>query len=104
MSLSAREASRISPDLAQGSYVRIVVRDTGEGMDDNVRQRVFEPFFTTKRKGEGTGMGLAVVHGIVKGHHGAITVRSRPGKGTTFTVLLPVLEDGTTPEGWYPSC
>jgi two-component system, cell cycle sensor histidine kinase and response regulator CckA len=101
--LNGKEASKISPDLAQGSYIQIVVRDTGEGMVEEVRQRIFEPFFTTKKQGEGSGMGLAVVHGIVKGHRGAITVRSRPGKGTTFTILLPVLDEGIASEGWLPS-
>ena len=88
--LDAKAASEISPDLCAGLYVRIEVKDTGTGMDARTLQRIFEPFFTTKRKGEGTGMGLSVVHGIVKDHKGAVTVRSWVGKGTTFTVLLPV--------------
>ncbi|HQG31712.1 MAG TPA: PAS domain S-box protein [Deltaproteobacteria bacterium] len=100
--LSAKEASKISPDLARGSYIQVVVRDTGEGMTEEVRKRIFEPFFTTKRKEEGSGMGLAVVHGIIKGHQGAITVKSRPGKGSTFTILLPVFEEGTASEGPAP--
>jgi PAS domain S-box-containing protein len=91
--LSEEEAAGLSPDLSAGGYVRIVVRDTGEGMDEQTMQRVFEPFFTTKKPGEGTGMGLAVVHGIVKEHNGAVAVRSTPGKGSTFSILLPVIKE-----------
>ncbi len=76
-------------DLAPGEYLRLTVKDTGHGMTPDISDRVFEPFFTTKKTGEGTGMGLAVAHGIVKSHGGAISVQSEPGKGTTFTVLLP---------------
>lgn len=90
--LSARSAAEISPDLDPGLYVRIMVQDTGEGMDEKTLQRIFDPFFTTKDKSEGTGMGLAVVHGIVRDHRGAITVRSTPGKGSAFTVYLPRLK------------
>jgi signal transduction histidine kinase len=90
--LGAKTASEISPDLSPGHYVRIVVRDTGEGMDEKTMQRIFDPFFTTKAKSEGTGMGLSVVHGIVRDHRGAITVRSTPGKGSSFTVFLPRLK------------
>ena len=93
--LGKEEAKRLSPDLEAGSYVLIMVRDTGVRMDEQVMQRIFDPFFTTKRHGEGTGMGLSVVHGIVKDHKGAVRVWSRPGKGSTFSVWLPVLRDDT---------
>jgi nitrogen-specific signal transduction histidine kinase/DNA-binding NarL/FixJ family response regulator len=77
------------PRLHTGVYARISVGDTGCGMDEATLRRVFEPFFTTKPPGEGTGLGLAVVHGIMDSHDGAVTVASKPGAGTTFTVYLP---------------
>jgi len=83
-SLSSRH-----PGLRQGLHARLCVRDTGAGMTDEVRQRVFEPFFTTKPTGTGTGLGLAVVHGIVASHHGAIDLQSAPGEGTRVDILLP---------------
>ena len=76
--------------LPKGKYVKITVSDTGYGMDENVRSRIFEPYFTTKKSGEGTGLGLAVVHGIVKELQGSIQVQSKVGAGTCFEVLLPV--------------
>lgn len=84
--LAAQHAS-----LKPGPHVRLTVRDTGHGMTPDVCARIFDPFFTTKKEGDGTGMGLAVVHGIVTSHGGAITVASAPGQGSLFTVYLPQL-------------
>jgi two-component system, cell cycle sensor histidine kinase and response regulator CckA len=83
-------------DMHPGPYLKLTVKDTGYGMETVLMERIFDPYFTTKQPGEGTGLGLAVVHGIVKGHGGAITVHSEPGKGTTFHVFLPVLEKPTS--------
>jgi len=80
------------PDLRNGKYIKLTVNDTGCGMEADVLDRAFEPFFTTKSPGEGTGMGLSVVHGIVQSHGGAVTVKSRPGQGSAFHVFLPVVE------------
>ena len=78
-----------NPDLHPGSYVRIVVRDTGCGITPENLGRIFDPFFTTKPVGKGTGLGLAVVQGIVRGHAGAVLVDSTVGAGTEFQILLP---------------
>jgi CheY-like chemotaxis protein len=77
--------------LQPGSYVRLTVRDTGDGIPPETVGRIFEPFFTTKGVGEGTGMGLAIVHGIVTSYGGAVTVESTPGEGSAFRVDLPRL-------------
>lgn len=83
------EGTRGHPDLPPGPYLELVVRDSGPGMSEDVLARIFEPFFTTKAKGEGTGMGLSVVHGIVKSCGGVIDVQSQVRVGSTFCVLLP---------------
>ena len=85
------------PKLSPGSYVRIGIRDTGAGMTAEVRERIFEPFFTTKAKGEGTGLGLSVVYGIMEKHGGAVTVYSQPGRGSLFHLYFPAAPgDATT--------
>jgi len=86
------ELVSIYPDLEPGPYVRLTVSDTGHGMTPEVINRIFDPFYTTKEKGEGTGMGLSVVHGIVKSYGGTINVHSEPGKGSTFKIFLPAIE------------
>ena len=79
-------------DLQPGTYARLRVSDTGSGMSEATRQRIFEPFFTTKPIGQGTGLGLAVVHGIVESHQGSIAVSSTPEQGTMFELLFPAAE------------
>ncbi len=75
--------------LNPGSHAHIMIKDTGEGMDEEILDRIFEPFFTTKKRGEGTGLGLAMVFGIIKSHQGHITCESAKGQGTTFHIYLP---------------
>lgn len=103
--------SRFTEDhtgLLPGQYLRLKVSDTGQGMSKFVKDRIFDPFFTTKKKGEGTGLGLSVVHGIIKGLNGHITVNSKPGQGASFELFLPAAllgsaaadrEEEATPRG-----
>ncbi len=80
-------------DIKNGSYILLMVKDSGKGMDETTMARIFEPYFTTKKSQKGTGLGLAVVHGIVEDCHGFIEVQSTPGKGTTFQVYLPAIKE-----------
>ena len=84
------------PSLKPGKYIQLEVADTGQGIDKSIMARIFDPFFTTKGVGEGTGMGLAVVHGIVKNLKGEITCESQIDKGTTFRVYIPCVENKVT--------
>jgi CheY-like chemotaxis protein len=86
------------PNIKPGAYINLTVSDTGHGIPPGVLERIFDPFFTTKEIGEGTGMGLSVVHGIVGSYGGAITAYSEPGQGSTFKVYLPIIERRKEPE------
>lgn len=79
--------------MLSGSYVKLTVSDTGQGIDPELKDRIFDPYFTTKEIGKGTGMGLSVVHGIVNNYGGTISVESEVGKGTTFYIYFPVVEE-----------
>ena len=85
-------------DLIPGTYVKFIVSDTGQGISPEIKDRIFDPYFTTKEIGKGTGLGLSVVHGIVKNHGGVISFESELGKGTTFYIYFPVIEEETVIE------
>ncbi|MBL0732680.1 MAG: response regulator [Desulfosarcina sp.] len=82
-------------NLHPGPYIKLTVEDTGHGIDANIIKKIFDPYFTTKDVGEGTGMGLSVIHGIVMENGGDISVYSEPGKGTAFHIFLPVIKTGS---------
>lgn len=92
------EFCRTHPECTPGKHVEIVIRDTGSGMTHDVLERIFDPFFTTKEQGKGTGLGLAMVYGIVKNHGGNIIVESEVGHGTTFTIYLPLSRSSAADE------
>jgi CheY-like chemotaxis protein len=87
------ESDKNPHDIKRGLYVKMAVHDTGTGISSDIVDKIFDPFFTTKERGEGTGLGLSVVHGIVKQHDGYITVKSEPGKGSIFSVYLPMFAE-----------
>ena len=90
--------ARQRPGLRPGEFVRLSISDTGSGIAPEILNKIFDPYFTTKEKGQGTGLGLAVVHGIVKGCGGAITVSTEPGKGSDFHVYLPSIQKEVKPD------
>ncbi|WP_341892817.1 PAS domain S-box protein [Variovorax sp. YR752] len=91
------------PELASGAYAHLWVSDNGAGMDAATRERIFDPFFTTKPVGRGTGLGLSVVHGIVRAHEGSIAVDTAPGRGSTFHLYIPSPESGTGNHDVHPA-
>jgi signal transduction histidine kinase len=94
------------PGIEAGKYVQLSICDTGTGIDPEIRDKIFDPYFTTKEAGKGTGMGLAVAHGIVKSYGGIISINSEPGKGTAAHVFLPIIDADAVPENdegeWIP--
>ncbi len=87
-------ANPVIPGLRPGRYARLTVADTGHGIDPEIQERIFDPYFTTKGPGKGSGLGLSVVHGIVKDYGGEVRVESTPGKGARFQVFFPLIDGG----------
>jgi CheY-like chemotaxis protein len=92
------EFAQDHPGMNPGKFVRLTVSDTGHGMTPEIIERIFDPFFSTKKKGEGTGMGLSVVHGIVRSQGGTLTVDSMPGQGSVFRVFFPAIDSEWVPD------
>ena len=92
-----REKAAQCGGIQEGPYIELAIQDSGHGIPPEYMERIFDPYFTSKEKGEGTGLGLAVVHGIISSHGGAITVESEVGEGTTFHVLFPKLNPASAP-------
>jgi CheY-like chemotaxis protein len=101
-SAKGKDVQEIFPEAKPTTYLLISIGDTGVGMDSTTRAKIFDPFFTTKEPGKGTGLGLAVVYGIVNSHGGLIDCTSAPGHGTVFTVYLPVALISPRPTGLTP--
>ena len=87
--LTQTQSQKIDPELAEGNYVRLIVRDTGCGIAEEIQDKVILPFFTTKEAGQGTGLGLSSVYGTVKSHQGAMTIESSSGQGTIMRSIRP---------------
>ena len=87
----------LEPELSAGPYVMLTVKDTGSGISPDIMERIFDPYFTTKEMGKGTGMGLAIVHGIISSNGGTIQIDTEPGKGTVFRVCLPIVDKEVDP-------
>ncbi len=104
LSVSIKKASLEKNDLGSephvqpGDFIQLSIGDTGPGIAPEIREKIFDPYFTTKEIGKGTGMGLAIIHGIVKSYNGFVSCHSRPGEGTVFHVYLPVISDSVVPE------